>query len=122
MRALRLLLALLLATIAAGATAAQAAAPRIALSPGTVHRGDAVRVHGTIGGCAVGDQVALISRAFGHQHEFAGIPAVYAQVKHGGVYSISTSVPKRLKPGRYSVSGRCGGGNLGVTVTLVVLR
>ncbi len=113
---------LLLAGLASsGVAGALAAPPRIALTPSTVHRGGSIRVHGTLSGCPVGDQVTLLSRAFPATHRFAGVPAVYARVGRGGAYSVGIRIPAARAPGRYSVSGRCGGGNLGVSVTLHVL-
>jgi hypothetical protein len=101
---------------------ALAAGPSIVASPNPVHRGDVVRVHGTVPGCPRGDQVTLISRAFSHRHDFAGLPAVFARVGAHHRYSVSTRIPSRRAPRRYAITGRCGGGNLGVFATLRVLR
>jgi len=101
---------------------ALAAGPRIAAAPNPVHRGDFVRVHGTIPTCVRGDQVTLISRAFSHAHEFAGVPAVFARIGIHHTYSVRTRIPARRAAHRYTISGRCGGGNLGVSVSLRVLR
>ncbi|HEU4978262.1 MAG TPA: hypothetical protein VFT42_05165 [Solirubrobacteraceae bacterium] len=111
-----------LAAAAALAAPAGAAAPRIALSPTSVHRGQVVRVHGVIHGCPAGDTVTLLSKAFSHRHEFAGVPAVFARVGASGAYSVRTRIPARRRPGSYHVTGRCGGGNLGVAPLLRVLR
>ena len=104
------------------AAPAVAAAPTIQVSPGTVHRGHLVRVHGVVPGCPRGDEVTLISRAFSHRHDFAGLPAVFARVGARQRYSVRTRIPAHRKAGRYTISGRCGGGNLGVTASLRVLR
>ena len=96
--------------------------PRIVATPSVVHRGGSVRVHGTIIGCAIGDTVTLISRAFSHRHEFAGVPAVFATVGPNHAYSVRARIPATRRPGRYSITGRCGGGNLGVEAPLRVLR
>jgi threonine dehydrogenase-like Zn-dependent dehydrogenase len=104
------------------AAQALAAAATILASPSTVRRGHVVRVHGTVHGCPRGDQVTLISKAFSRRHEFAGVPAVSATVGTGGNYSVRTRIPSRRSPGRYGITGRCGGGNLGVSATLRVLR
>lgn len=103
------------------AAPAAASTPRIALSPSTVHRGQSVRVHGAIS-CPAGDVVTLLSKAFSPRHEFAGVPAVTARVGAGGAYSVRTRIPANRRPGRYHVTGRCGGGNLGVAPTLRVIR
>jgi hypothetical protein len=112
-----------LVAIAAAALAAPAVAarPTIAVDPNSVHRGQFVRVHGIVPGCPRGDQVTLLSRAFSHAHEFAGIPAVFAHVGRHHRYFIRTRIPAGRRLGRYRVSGRCGGGNLGVSARLRVL-
>jgi hypothetical protein len=110
------------AMTAFGAAGAVASGPRIALTPSTVHRGHKVRVHGTISACPTGDTVTLLSRAFPRRHTFAGVPAVSATVGKEGAYSVSVRVPAGKRPGAYGVTGRCGGGNLGVSVTLHVRR
>jgi hypothetical protein len=111
-----------LACSAALAWPALAAGPRIAATPNPVHRGDLVRVHGTVPGCPRGDQVTLISRAFSHRHDFAGLPAVFARIGAHHAYSVRTRIPARRAPRAYAITGRCGGGNLGTFVTLRVLR
>ena len=114
-------------TLAGGALArpgllALAVRPTIALAPTAVHRGHRVRVHGVAPGCPAGDLVTLISRAFSGRHRFAGVPAVHARVSSSGRYSVTTRIPAKRAPGRYSVTGRCGGGNLGVLARLRVLK
>jgi hypothetical protein len=107
---------------AALAMPAMAAGPTIVASPNPVHRGTLVRVHGVVPTCPHGDQVTLLSRAFKHTHEFAGVPAVFARVGAGAAYSVSTRIPATRRLGRYTITGRCGGGNLGVSRTLRVIR
>ena len=68
-----------------------------------------------------GDSVTLISRAFPKKHEFAGVPAVFTKVKIDGSYSKRVRIPKSKAPKKYTISARCGGGNLGVTRKLRVL-
>jgi hypothetical protein len=111
-----------LAAFAALISPAVAAGPTISASPNPVSRGHVVRVHGVVPGCPTGDQVTLISRAFSHRHEFAGVPAVFARVGSHHAYSVRTTIPSAREAGRYVVTGRCGGGNLGVSVTLRVLK
>jgi len=112
------------ALLAVGALAQPvgASAARIAVGPNPVHRGHLVRIHGRVPGCPRGDRVTLISRAFRHRHEFAGVPAVFARVRAHHRYSVRTRIPRRRAPGRHAISGRCGGGNLGVSVSLRVVR
>jgi hypothetical protein len=99
-----------------------AAGPTIQVNPQSVPHGQVVRIFGMVPGCPRGDQVTLMSRAFSHQHEFAGVPAVFATVRRGHRYSKRTRIPAGRHPGRYSINGRCGGGNLGVTAHLRVTR
>jgi hypothetical protein len=99
---------------------ALAAGPTIVATPNPVSRGTVVRVHGVVPGCPRGDQITLLSKAFSKRHEFAGVPAVYARVGAHAAYSVSTRIPASLTPGSYRITGRCGGGNLGVSRTLRV--
>ena len=115
-----------LATVAAGAATfvgtAAASKPSLSLTPSTVVRGHSVLVRGSAGGCPVGDSVTLISHAFSAAHTFAGVPAAFAKVKLGGSFSVRVSIPASRKTGRYAVTARCGGGNLGVLKHLTVRR
>ena len=112
----------LLAVTAVTTSATAAAAPSIKVSPNRAYRGEVVRVFGSVaGGCAAGDQVTLVSRAFAPRHEFAGVSAIFARARSNGSFSKRTRLPRRRKPGRYSISGRCGGGNLGVVARLRIL-
>jgi hypothetical protein len=97
-------------------------AARIALTvtPGTVRRGGTVVVSGVSGGCASGDQVTIISRAFGATHTFAGVPALFAQVGSAGRFSAKARIPRTRGLGTYVLTARCGGGNLGVSARLAV--
>jgi hypothetical protein len=98
------------------------AAATIHASPNPVHAGQRVHLFGNVGGgCAPGDQVTLMSFAFSHKHEFAGVPAVFARVKSNGNYSKRTRIPKARAPKKYAISARCGGGNFGITRKLRVL-
>ena len=103
------------------AVPAFAAGPTISVSPSTARAGTTVRVHGVAPGCGRGSQVTLISRAFVHVHDFAGLPAVFATVGSRSAYSVHTRIPASRSAGRYSITGRCGGGNLGVVARLRVL-
>ena len=114
-----LLLAVMGAGIAAGV--ASASAPSLTVTPKTVERGYSVTLKGSADGCGVGNAVTLISRAFVHTQEFAGLPAVRARVRSGGTFRVTTRIPAGKKPGRYGITARCGGGNLGVIAYLRVL-
>jgi hypothetical protein len=97
------------------------ASPTLHVKPKRVHAGERVRVFGTVPGCPPGNRVTLISRAFPKRHEFAGVPAVFARVRSNNDFGKRVRIPRSKKPGRYRVTGRCGGGNLGVTRKVVVL-
>ncbi len=114
---------LAIAVVAAGwaVTAAMAAPPSISVAPTPVRRGHTVVVKGSADGCTVGNTVTLISRAFSHAHDFAGLPAVLAKVRAGGTFRVSTRIPSARKPARYTITARCGGGNLGVSAQVRVL-
>jgi hypothetical protein len=116
--------AVVLAAVALGLLPAEvvAATATINVNHSSVHAGKKVRVFGrTGGGCDPSGDVTLISKAFPHTHDFAGVPAVFAHQKPNGHYSIRVRIPKSRTPGTYTISGRCGGGNLGVTRKLKVL-
>lgn len=115
--------------VAAGAVVAAAVVTSAAVAmtpvflkvtPSVVYRGHAVTIRGNAGSCPVGDSVTIISRAFPHTHDFAGVPALFAKVKTGGGFSTSTRIPAKRKPGKYGITARCGGGNLGVSAHLTV--
>jgi hypothetical protein len=109
-----------IATIAAAGAMAPAAS--IEVTPAHVARGQSVRVHGSAGDCERGDVVTLLSPAFVRTHQFAGVAAVSALVSSTGSFSVRTRIPATRRAGRYVIAGRCGGGNLGVSATLHVLR
>jgi hypothetical protein len=81
-----------------------------------------VAIKGSAGDCRVGNTVSILSRAFVHTHEFAGVPAVLARVRAGGSFRAKTTIPRTRLRDRYVVTARCGGGNLGVTAHLRVIR
>ena len=106
------------ALCAAGAMAAPAS---LTVSPSMVEAGHAVKVKGNADGCPVGDAVTILSRAFVHTHDFAGVPAIFARVRTGGKFAVRTTIPVHKKQGRYTITARCGGGNLGVVAHLRVV-
>jgi hypothetical protein len=118
----RLFAAALVLVALTTAVGAGASPVRLTLSPTIVHRGGTVYIRGNADGCTRGNTVFVISRAFSPAHEFAGVPAVLARVRAGGVFRATTVIPRRRRPGRYGVTARCGGGNLGVLAHLTVRR
>jgi hypothetical protein len=118
----RWLMLSLAATLALTLSAAAiAAGTSLHVRPHKVEAGHRVHIKGSAGDCPVGDQVTLLSRAFSHRHEFAGVPAVFTHVKSGGHFGRWVRIPARRDPRRYKLTARCGGGNLGVIRHLHVL-
>jgi hypothetical protein len=111
-----------IAVLAAAAPGASASTVQLTISPAIVHRGGTVHIRGKADGCHRGNTVFVLSRAFVHTHDFAGVSAVLARVRAGGVFRGTTVIPRARRPGRYNVTARCGGGNLGVLVHLTVRR
>jgi hypothetical protein len=105
----------------AAAAGAVAAATSLTVAPSAVHRGHRVIVRGKADGCPLGDAVTIISKAFAHTHDFAGLPAVFARVRSGGKFGIRPRIPSTRAVGNYGVTARCGGGNLGVSATIHVV-
>ena len=101
--------------------ASAALAASIVVAPSSVHRGHRVIIRGNAAPCPLGSGVFIISRAFAHTHDFAGVPAVIARVRAGGKFGIRPRIPSTKAPGSYSISARCGGGNLGVSAHLTVV-
>jgi hypothetical protein len=108
------------ALLAALSATAAAAHPSLTISPATVRAGHNVTLAGSAGSCTAGNTVTLISHAFAPTHKFADVPAVFTKVEPRGRFSATTKIPATRKPGRYGVTARCGGGNLGVLAHLKV--
>jgi hypothetical protein len=105
--------------VAAPAAAAQTATFRV--RPATVTAGQHVRVRGH---CEANTFGWVVSRAFRHTRslDFAGVAAVPFATDSRGRFAVRAHIPARRRPGRYLVTVRCGGGNLGVERTLTVRR
>ena len=107
--------------VAAFAPGALAASHFLKVSPSQTHPGKTVTVSGSVGnGCQTGhkgDAATIYSNAFkgATKQNFAGVPSVSASLSKSknGSFSIKITLSKKLKPGTYSVGGRCGGGNFG---------
>lgn len=109
---MRLVLATTVALALAGGASASPAHTRLAVTPATVRPGGVVLVTGNAAPCPRGDTVFAISRAFpGHAY---GEGALTGRVRAGGAFSIRGRVRRTIRAGRYAVTARCGGGNLGV--------
>ena len=86
------------------------------VSPSTVARGQVTRVHGSVaGGCGLPGTVTVYSRAFkgATHHSFGGVPALFLRANGAGAFSARVRIRHSVKPGRYHVGGRCGGGKFG---------
>jgi hypothetical protein len=112
------------ATIGGGRLVVQEAPSRLQVSPRSVTAGDTVTVSGFLAPAPTGSEcasgVTLLSNAFVHTHDFAGVPAIAAAVKPDGTFTVATRIPRSKAAGTYTISGRCGGGNIGASATLVV--
>jgi hypothetical protein len=102
--------ALVLAGTVAGAT------PRLTVQPKSVARGGVVTVSGT--GCRAGDLVYLISPPFVGNAFVAH--SVGTRARSNGSFSRRVHIRTSIRAGRYLITARCGGGNLGVSARLRV--
>jgi hypothetical protein len=88
-----------LAVAALLASAVPALAQSLSVSPASVAPGASVSVSGNVGsGCMHGDQVTVISGAFGGTQEFAGVPAVFVNSDSAGAFSASAPIPATARP------------------------
>ena len=86
----------------------------LVVRPSTVAPGGTIVVSASSSPCLSRDQVTLISTAF-PGHAFGGEGAVNGKVGSHGSFAVHARVRSGLKPGRYRIGARCGGGNLGVS-------
>jgi len=121
----RIALASSVAAFALAVWAAPGSSATINVAPGAVAAASPFMVSGDVlaggqPGCEVPGEVSLISPAFiglaGDGSEAVLIP-VDATGRFSGVITLPATVP----PGQYQITGRCGGGNLGVTATITVV-
>ena len=102
-----------------------ASAASISVAPTTVPVGGTVTVTGDVlapngqPGCQVPGQVTLISGAFAGQGNFMNMD-VETTAGADGKFSVAAKILPGVAPGTYAITGRCGGGNLGVQATLTV--
>lgn len=109
-----------LAVCAPGALAASSHFLKV--SPGNVAAGKTVTVSGSVDhGCQIGhkgDTATIISKGFkgATKTNFAGLPSVSASLatSKDGSFSVKVKLAKHVKAGKYTVTGRCGGGNFGL--------
>jgi hypothetical protein len=103
-----------------GSALGSAPRPRLAVKPGRAAPGGAVRIVGTAGDCPSGSTVTAISRAF-PGHAF-GEGTLSGRVGANHRFTIHGRLRRTVRPGRYVVGARCGGGNLGVSAHVRVVR
>jgi hypothetical protein len=128
MRPVRIIAAVvfaILTLLTVPAWAAPAAPATLQVSPRSVAAGGSVTVSGSVGpesaaGSECASGVKLLSRAFVHTQDFAGVPAVGATVRPDGTFKATATIPRSKAAGSYTITGRCGGGNRGVSATLIV--
>src|SRR5512133_2276391 len=127
MRPVRIIAAVvfaILTLLTVPAWAAPAAPVALRVGPSSVAAGGSVTVSGSVGPDSAGSEcasgVTLLSRAFVHTQDFAGVPAVGAAVRPDGSFKATTTIPRSRAAGTYPITGRCGGANLGVSAILVV--
>jgi hypothetical protein len=116
-----------LAVFAPGALAASSS-HFLKVTPSKAAQGKTITVSGSVGhGCQIGhksDSATIFSKAFkgATKHNFAGVPSVSASLakSKNGSFSVKVTLSNSVKPGKYSVGGRCGGGNFGTTTLKVV--
>jgi hypothetical protein len=114
-----------LAVFAPGAFAASSHFVKV--SPGKAAQGQTVTVSGSVDhGCQIGhkgDTATIISKAFkgATKHSFAGVPSISASLAKStnGKFKVRITLASNVKPAKYSVTGRCGGGNFGSTTLKV---
>ena len=115
-----------MAAFAPGALAASSS-HFLKVSPAKVAQGKTVTVSGSVDhGCGIGhkgDVATIFSKAFkgATKQNFAGVPAVSASLANSkdGTFSLKVRLASNVKPGKYSVSGRCGGGLFGSTTVKI---
>jgi hypothetical protein len=81
--------------------------------------GGRIRISGNAGGCRRGATVFVLARVLAGR-SFAGLGAIAARVHAHGRFAASGHLRRNTKPGRYTLSARCGGASLGVTALIRV--
>jgi hypothetical protein len=104
--------------VLAGTAVALPESVHMVVQPATVAPGGIVAVSARSSPCSSRDQVTLISAAFrGHAY---GKGAVSGPIGRHGSFAVRTRIRADLQSGRYVVTARCGGGNLGVSAYVTV--
>jgi hypothetical protein len=93
--------------------------PSLRVRPSVVSPGGRVWVSGSAGDCPRGDTIFVLSHALAGR-SFAGVGAITARVRARGRFTTVGHIRPNARTGRYTVTARCGGGNLGVAAHLRV--
>ncbi len=111
--------ALALVALLGLALPASAAPASLHVTPSTVAAGRTVTVTGS---CEANSAGWVISPAFFRDptHEFGGLGAVSFTTGAAGTFTTHPVIARTTAPGRYSITARCGGGNLGLEVFVTV--
>lgn len=115
MLAMRLAVTTAVVLVLAAAPAWAAGGAALTVSPGSVSRGSTVTFTGA--GCLHGGRniVTLISKLFPGR-AFGGAGAITTSADAHGHFTRKFATSMSTAPGRYTVTARCGGGNLGIAV------
>ena len=123
----KLIVAIVGLAVLAPAALAASSSHFLKVSPSKAAQGQTVTVSGSVDhGCQIGrngDGATIFSKAFkgATKHNFAGVPSVSASLAKStdGKFSVKVTLSSNVEPGKYSVGGRCGGGNFGSTTLKV---
>jgi hypothetical protein len=93
--------------------------PSLRVRPTVVSPGERVWLSGNAGTCERGEKVYLLSRAFPEGHG-AGLGAITTRVRARGVFSATGLTRPTAPAGRYTITARCDGSNIGATTQLQI--
>ncbi len=123
----KLIVAIVGLAVLAPAALAASSSHFLKVSPSKAAQGQTVTVSGSVDhGCQIGhtgDGATIFSKAFkgATKHNFAGVPSVSASLAKStdGKFQVKVTLSSSVAPAKYTVSGRCGGGNFGSTTLKV---
>jgi hypothetical protein len=118
---MKMIAAVAAAGLAVSAAPALAARVHLVVKPARVPAGGRVTVTAASSPCLPVDTVTLISKAF-RGRAFGGEGAVTGAVGRRGSFAVTARIRRTLRPGRYLVTARCGGGNLPSGAVIRVVR
>jgi hypothetical protein len=95
-----------------------ASSPSLHVQPRTVRPNGAVHVFGHAGSCAAGSKLTALSSAF--PEITFGVGGLTGRVRANHAFSIHGYVRGNVPAGKYSVTARCGGTDIGVAAKIKV--